>query len=121
MSKTPKKIYAVSSTPNSCRLCQSVGDSANCKNLCGKANRTLLLAAEEITAVSFRGVDYILLPHLLSRPCERRLKNFIAFKALISEIQGSLKGVKRCIEESSSVLRSLKTPKGTDNSVARVD
>ena len=48
MSKTPKKIYAASSSAtSSCRLCVSVGDSANCKNLFGKANRTLLFAAEE--------------------------------------------------------------------------
>ena len=33
---------------SSCRLCKSVANSANCKNLFGKANRTLLVAAGEI-------------------------------------------------------------------------
>ena len=46
MSKSPKKIYAASnSATSSFRLCMSVGDSANCKSLFGKANRTLLVAA----------------------------------------------------------------------------
>ena len=49
MSKTPKEMYAASSNAaSSCGLCKSVGDSANCKNLFRKANRTLVVAAEEI-------------------------------------------------------------------------
>ena len=53
MSKTPKKIYAASSNAKSyCRLCKSVGYSAHCKNLFGKAKN---IAAEE--AVPLRGVN----------------------------------------------------------------
>ena len=49
MSKTPKQTYAASSNAtSSCRLFNSVGDSVNCKNWFGKANLTLLVAAEEI-------------------------------------------------------------------------
>ena len=49
MSKTPKKIYVASSnTTSSSRLFKSVGDFSHCKNLFGKANHALHLAAEEI-------------------------------------------------------------------------
>ena len=49
MSKTPKEMYAASSNAaSSCGLCKSVGDPANCKNLFRKANRTLVVAVEEI-------------------------------------------------------------------------
>ena len=49
MSQTPKKIYVASSNAtSSSRLCKSVGDFSHCKNLFGKANHALLLAAEEI-------------------------------------------------------------------------
>ena len=78
MSKTPKKIYAPSSNAtSSCRLCKSVGDSANCKNLFGKANCMLLVAMEEIYGSFFQRSE--LLPHLLCRSCEKHLKSFIAF------------------------------------------
>ena len=49
MSKTPKKIYVASSNAtSSSRLFKSVGDFSHCKNLLGKANHALHLAAEEI-------------------------------------------------------------------------
>ena len=49
MSKTPKKIYVASSNAtSSSRLFKSVGDFPHCKNLFGKANHALHLAAEEI-------------------------------------------------------------------------
>ena len=73
MSKTPKKISAASSNAtSSCRLCKSVGNSAHCKTFFGKANRTFLVGAEEIYGSSLHRRE--LLPHLLSRPCKRRLK-----------------------------------------------
>ena len=79
MHETLKKLYAASSSAtSSCSHCKAVGDAANCKNLFDKANCKLLVAEEEII-VTFRGAYYSLLPHLLCRPCERRLKNFKAF------------------------------------------
>ena len=48
--QTPRKIYAApSNATNSCGLCKSVGGSPICKNLLGKANRTLLVAVEGIS------------------------------------------------------------------------
>ena len=67
--------------------------------------RALLAAAEDIYGRPLRQDN--LLPHLLCRPCERRLKNFIAFKTVISESQRSFETVKRCTEISPSVPRTL--------------
>ena len=88
MSKTPKKIYVASSNAtSSSRLFKSVGDFSHCKNLFGKANHALLLAAEEIYGNSLRRSELSL--HLRCRPCKRRLKNVIAVQTLISEGQVS--------------------------------
>ena len=115
MLQTPKKIYPASSkTTSCCRLCKAVRDSDLCRNLFGKTNRTLLVAEENIYVSSFQRSES--LPHLLCRPCERRLRNFIAFKTLISESQRSLERAKRCMEESPSAHPSLKTSKGTETS-----
>ena len=67
MSKTPKKIYVASSnTTSSSRLFKSVGDLSYCKNLFGKANHALHLAAEEIYGSSLRRSELFL--HLRCRP-----------------------------------------------------
>ena len=77
-------IYAVfSNATSSCRLSKSVGYF-----LFGKANRALLLATEAIYGNSLQRSKLFL--NLSSRPCKRRLKNFIA---LISECQRSLERV----------------------------
>ena len=77
MSKTPKKIYVASSNAaSSSRLFKSVGDFPHCKNLFGKANNALHLAAEEIYGSALRRSELFL--HLRCRPGKRRLKNFIA-------------------------------------------
>ena len=118
-SETPKKIYAASSTvASSCRLCKSVVDSAHSKNLFGKPNSSLLASAEDIYGSSPQKSE--LLPHLLCRPCERRLNNFKTFKTLILESQRSLERVKRCIEESPSAPRTMKTSKADYVSAGRV-
>ena len=89
MSKTPKKIYAASTSnaKSSSRLCKCEGGFSHCKNLFGKANHVLLLAAEEIYGSSLRRSELSL--HLRCRLCKRRLKNFIAVQTLISENQVS--------------------------------
>ena len=77
MSNTPKKIYvAPSNATSSSRLFMSVGDFFHCKNLFGKANHALHLAAEKIYGSSLRRSELFL--HLCCRPGKRRLKNFIA-------------------------------------------
>ena len=61
MSKTPKKIYVASSNAtSSSRLFKAVGDFSHCKNLFGKANRALHLAAEEIYSSSLRRSELFL-------------------------------------------------------------
>ena len=77
MSNTLKKIYVASSNAtSSSRLFKSVGDFSHCKNLFGKANHALHLAAEEIYGSSLRRSELFL--HLRCRPGKRRLKNIIA-------------------------------------------
>ena len=104
---TPKKISKSSTIVNitCCRLCKSVGDVSCSKNIYAKGNRALLAAAEDIYGRPLRQDK--LLPHLLCRPCERRLKKFISFKTVISESQSSFETVKRCKEISPSVPRTL--------------
>lgn len=104
--QTPKKISTSSSTANisCCRLCKSVGDVSCSKNIYAKGNRALLAAAEDVYGRPLRQDK--LLPHLLCRPCERRLKNFMSFKTVISESQSSFETVKRCTEISPSVQRT---------------
>ena len=90
MSKTPKKIYVASSNAtSSSRLCKSVGDFSHCKNLFGKANHALLLAAEEIYGSAHRRSELFL--HLRCRRRKRRRKIFTALHTLISESQISFK------------------------------
>jgi len=62
----------------------------------------------------FRKVSEELRPHLLCRPCERRLKNFKECKGIISKSQRYFERserVKRCIDVSPSVPQTLKTAK----------
>ena len=90
---TPKKRYTSSASFNtsSCRLCGSVKDATHCKNLFAKANHALLAAAEDI----FNSLlCHELLPHLLCRSCERRLKNYVAFKTLIARVKDHLRTLK---------------------------
>ena len=61
MSKTPEKIYVASSNAtSSSRFFKSVGDFSHCKNLFGKANHALHLAAEEIYGSSLRRSELFL-------------------------------------------------------------
>ena len=109
--QTPKKVYAPSSHVNlsCCRLCKSVGDVSHSKNLFAKNNRALLASVEELYGSSLSQNE--LLPHLVYRPCERRVNNFKAFKNIITETQQSFERVKRCIKVSPSVPRTLKSSK----------
>ena len=112
--QTPKKNYPSSDNGNQscCRLRGSVKDFKYCKNLFKKSNEELLAAAEAVYGGTLPGNE--LRPHLLCRPCERRLNNFKAFRAMITESQSHFQRsdrVKRCIEASPSAPRTLKSAK----------
>lgn len=110
----PKKTYT-SSVISCCRLCGSVKDVLHCKNLFKKVTKELLALAE----AAFGGTlqHHELRPHLVCRPCERRLNNFRAFKAMITESQSHFQRserqerVKKCTEVSPSAPRTLKSAK----------
>lgn len=69
-SQTPKKKYT-SSVISCCRLCGSVKDVLHCKNLFKKATEELLALAEAVFGGTLQRHE--LRPHLVCRPCERRL------------------------------------------------
>ena len=85
--QTPKKTYKATAGAVlcCCRLCRSTGE-VHFKNIFAKGNRALLSTAEEIYGRSLEKDD---LPHLLCRPCERRLKSFQEFKLKITVTQDS--------------------------------
>ena len=111
---TPKKTYTTS-VIKCCRLCGSVKDALHCKNLFKKATKELLALAEAVFGGPLQRHE--LRPHLVCRPCDRRLNNFRAFKAMIAESQSHFQRnerrerVKRCIEVSPSAPRTLKGAK----------
>ena len=120
---TPKKFYksiSVSTVISRCRLCYSVGDPKHCKNLFGDSNRAILRSAE-----SFYGSELPQssdLPHLICRPCERRLNTVIQFKQTIGETQRKVReGVraKRCVDLSPSVTKPAPKARATGNSRRR--
>ena len=104
---TPKKFYSRSSlkeTSSCCRLCKAVVDRRHSKDLFGHTNRDILNNAQVIYGSVFPRDNA--LPHLICRPCERRLENAMKFKKLIEETQKSFESVsrsKRCLEISPSV------------------
>lgn len=106
--ETPKKQYtrtkSVTTESSSCRLCKSVVDRRHSKDLFGLVNRAILANAEIIYGKTLRQDDA--LPHLICRPCERRVNNFITFKKLVEDTQRSLEDnvvTKRCLEISPSL------------------
>ena len=115
--ETPKKVYrALDSAidPSSCRLCQAVGDANHRKNIFNPSNRALLKIAEQLCG--HRIVQDSCLPHLLCRPCERRLNNTLQFQKVILEAenmflerQSTNTRVKRCVEVSPSISRPAKS------------
>jgi hypothetical protein len=106
---TPKKYYQKSSTSTSisrCRLCNCVTDPVHSKNLFKSSNQTVLKNAESIYGgVLPQGNG---LPHLICRPCERRVNNATQFRNTITETQQLLQKdvrTKRCIDISPSVTK----------------
>lgn len=106
---TPKKHYkkvSVSTQNSRCRICKSVVDPYHSKKLFRNANQSVLRDAESVYGGPLPQEDC--LPHLICRPCERRLNNAIQFKNTIQETQrllGENLRSKRCIEVSPSVVK----------------
>ena len=110
--ETPTKIYSASKSVSlsCCRLCKSVGDISHWRNLYSKGNSQLLATAEDLYEKALPRSN--VLPHLVCRPCERRLTNFRKFKITVSESQASFEvKVKRCLEESPSAPHTIKSLK----------
>ena len=107
--ETPKKLYQKQSgltITSRCRLCNSVASPQHSKNLFRHSNRATLRSADVIFGGELTKDSK--LPHLICRPCERRLKNFNEFKGVITETQRLLRqdvGSKRCIDLSPSVAK----------------
>jgi hypothetical protein len=107
---TPKKYQSIpglkAKVISRCRLCNSVGDPEHSKNLFRDSNRILLRNAETVYGDKLpQSSD---LPHLICRPCERRLNTAIQFRRTISETQRLLRQdvrTKRCVELSPSVAK----------------
>ena len=110
---TPKKFYSKrpsAERSSCCRLCKAVVDRRHSKDLFGCANRDILNNAQGLYGNVLR-LDNSL-PHLICRPCKRRLDNATKFKTLIEETQKSLESEfrsKRLVDTSPSVAQPSKT------------
>ncbi len=115
--ETPKKVYRAFTDsaidPSSCRLCRAVGDAGHRKNIFKPSNQALLKIAEQLCGHPI--VQDSSLPHLLCRPCERRLNHTLEFQKVIVETEKLFQQrqlsvrVKRCIDVSPSVSRQPKS------------
>jgi hypothetical protein len=120
---TPKKFYqstSVSTVISRCRLCYSVGDPKHCKNLFGAANRAILRNAESVYGSELpSSIEH---PHLICRPCERRVNTVIQFKQTIGETQRKLRQevrAKRCVDLSPSVAKPAPKVRATATEKSR--
>ena len=103
-------VYEAQSLDNNstCRLCKSVGDPAHRYSLYSKTNSEILCSAENIYGEVLPNKPE--LPKLICRPCERRVRNFVAFRKTIVETQSTLTKFKRLSKDSpSSVSHPFKT------------
>ena len=110
---TPKKLYkkpSGSTVISRCRLCNTVADPQYSKNLFRDSNRAILRNAETLYGGELlQSGD---LPHLVCRPCERRLNTALQFKRTIGETQRQLREdfrAKRCVELSPSVAKPARS------------
>lgn len=107
--ETPKKLYKkqdFGASISRCRLCNCVADPKHSKNLFRKQSETTLRNAEIIFGGKLRQESS--LPHQICTPCERRLKNAIEFKKVITDTQRALAEnvrAKRLVELSPSVAK----------------
>lgn len=119
--ETPKKAYRASNSSidsSSCRLCRAVGDTSRRKNIFKPSNRALLKIAEQICGHPI--VYEANLPHLICRPCERRLNNTVDFQKVIVETEQSFHQsessqtrFKRCVDVSPSISQPPRSRQAT--------
>ena len=104
---TPKKYYPRASKLSGisrCRLCNNVTDPVHAKNLYRDTNKTILRNAGQIYSSALPSESG--LPHLVCRPCERRVSNAVQLRNVIAETQQVLRKdlrEKRCVEVSPSI------------------
>ena len=125
--ETPNKVYRSLDSNidlSSCRLCRAVGDPSHRKNLYKPSNRDLLKIAEVLCGYPI--VQDSRLPHLVCRPCKRRLNNCLELQKVIQKTEQSLQQsksgttrVKRCISVSPSISRPQKSRLSSSKSPAR--
>ena len=102
--ETPKKVYSTVESiidPTPCRFCRAVGDASHRKNIFKPLNKHLLRIAEQICGNTIAKESG--LPHLVCRPCERRLKNTIEFQKVILEAEQSFRERQSNLDVSPSV------------------
>ena len=124
--ETRVKVYRDSSpssaiNSSSCRLCRATGDPNHRKNLFKPSNRALLGIAEQICGHPI--VYEANLPHLLCRPCERRLKNTMTFQKIIVDTEQSFRQssqtrFKRCANVSPSISQRPRSRQATSTVAA---
>ena len=91
---------------SSCRLYKAVLDSNYCNNLYSSSIHSILKNAEEIYCNVLPQDENF--PHLICRPCERRLGNAMQFKRIVVETQQLLVQACRtkcCVEISPSIIK----------------
>ena len=120
---TPKKLYSktqgeplVINKTARCRLCNQIRDPGHSKNLFAVKNQKILQEAIFVHGTDLPQDD--VLPHLICKPCERRLHNAVEFKKLIIDTQQALLSdvrAKRCIDVSPSVQRPPDKTQPTGN------
>ena len=116
-SNTPKKLYGSLHFDSRCRLCLKVCDRKHNINLFKSSNSSVLHTAEHLIGEQLYQDDF--LPHLLCRPCARRLNNFNDFKKVILDSNKTLETEyrkKRCLEMSPSLLPAAKRSVNPDRS-----
>ena len=121
---TPKKIYTKVSTStvssSRCRLCYSVSDPHYSKHLFGQSHQDILRNAEFVFSSCLPHDSN--LPHLICRPCERKLKNLAQFRSIVTKTQQLLRkdvSTKRCIELSPSVAKPPRKARAAGSSRRR--
>ena len=102
---TPKKLYkkpSGSTVTSRCRLCNTVADPQHSKNLFRDSNRAIVRNAETLYGGELLQTGD--LPHLVCRPCERRLNTALQFKRTTRKLREDFRA-KRCVELLPSVIK----------------
>ena len=108
--QTPKKFF-YSADSSLCRVRATVCDRDHSNNLFSERNCGLLAVAETLHGKSLPRGDF---PHLVCRPCSRRLNNTKLLQDQIDKSQASFESkmserFKRCIEISPSPPKTIKS------------